>query len=147
MIKQHFKVSLMLPAIYHVAHFINVRFPPGNTCFQEIIIALVSGSGKQNEKKKTQTKTPNQQTNKKPKIINQSVFGLSCILISLCIIGYILNMDFNTLPWPGNCSTFNGLKHRLPLSGYTSFADATVFPKLFPVITFLLGLPWSSPLA
>lgn len=78
----------MLPAIYHLAHFFNVRFPPGNTCFQKIIIALMSGSGKQNEKKKPKQKLQtNEQTNKKPKLINQlinqSVFGLPYILISL----------------------------------------------------------------
>lgn len=65
MIKQHFKVSVMLPAIYRLAHFINVRFPPGNTCFEKIIIALMSRSGKQNKKK-----NPNKQklqTNKQTK--------------------------------------------------------------------------------
>lgn len=62
----------MLPAIYHLAHFFNVRFPPGNTCFQKIIIALMSGSGKQNEKKKTQTKTPNKRTNKQKAKANKS---------------------------------------------------------------------------
>lgn len=67
MIKQHFKVSLMLPAIYHLVHFTNVRFPPGNTCFQKIVIALMSGSGKKSKQKKTkqtQTKMPNQQKTK-----------------------------------------------------------------------------------
>lgn len=45
MIKQNVRVSLMFSAIYCLAH-INVKFPPGITCFQKVITVLMSGSGK-----------------------------------------------------------------------------------------------------
>lgn len=77
MIKQHFKVSLMLPAIYHLVHFTNVRFPPGNTCFQKIVIALMSGSGKKSKQKKPNKPKQKCQTNKKQRAQDdKSVFGL-----------------------------------------------------------------------
>lgn len=137
MIKQQFKVSLMLPVIYHLAYFINVRFPPGITCFQKIITVWKSESGKWKKK---------EHKSQRQIYINQS---LACPISQSIFydIRYVWNVDFSIFPWPCNHFTANGLKHRLTLSGYSSFADATAFPKLLPVITFLFGLPWYSPLA
>lgn len=45
-IKQNVRVSLMFSAIYCLPHYINVKFPPGITCFQKVITVLMSGSGK-----------------------------------------------------------------------------------------------------
>lgn len=77
----------MLPAIYCLAHFINVRFPPGNTCFEKIIIALMSRSGKQNKKKLLTNKNSKPTNKQKAKDNNKSV---SLWLVLYCDQSFVI---------------------------------------------------------